>query len=156
MLVRLYRNGEEQELWRLFFKTIHEVNCRDYSVNQINAWAPADLSEEVWCNKIQSISPFVVEHSGKIIGYSDLQDSGYIDHFFCHSDYQGLGVGRLLMSYILKKAHEKGISELSSDVSVTAKPFYEKMGFSVVKEQFVEVRGCKLKNYHMGKVVNDI
>ena len=46
---------------------------------------------------------------------------------------------------------DKGISRLYSEVSITARPFYERMGFKVVKEQQVEMRGQVLTNFVMEK-----
>ena len=95
------------------------------------------------------IQPFVAELDGVIVGYSDVQSSGLVDHFFCHHAYQGQGVGRALMAHVFKQAKEKGLTRLYSEVSITARPFFEHMGFSVLKEQQVEVRGAILTNYVM-------
>jgi putative acetyltransferase len=51
---------------------------------------------------MSSINPFIAETDGVIAGYSDLQSSGLIDHFFCHHNYQGCGVGKALMSHIFE------------------------------------------------------
>ena len=84
---------------------------------------------------------------GKIIAYADIQPDGYIDHFYCHYNYQGQGVGSALFSALEKEAKEKGILEMYSNVSITARPFFEAMGFSVAKDQ-------KLKNYRMVRHIN--
>jgi len=39
MEVRKFRKGEEKELWKLFYNTVHNVNIQDYDENQIAAWA---------------------------------------------------------------------------------------------------------------------
>lgn len=92
-------------------------------------------------NKIREISPYVAVLNERIVGYADLQESGYIDHFFCHHEYQRKGVGRNLFSFIESKANELGIIELSADVNITAKPFFESLGFTVIKQQVVIQRG---------------
>ena len=38
MEIRKFKPGEEQEIWELFYNTIHKVNIKDYSREQINAW----------------------------------------------------------------------------------------------------------------------
>lgn len=103
---------------------------------------------------MSSINPFIAQINGVIVGYSDLQSSGLIDHFFCHHSYQGSGVGKALMSHIFEKGKDRGINRFHSEVSITAKPFYEHFGFLVVKEQSFEVRGQKLTNYIMEKTIN--
>ncbi|WP_198939371.1 GNAT family N-acetyltransferase [Motiliproteus sp. MSK22-1] len=104
MEVRRYHKGEEGELWRIFYNTVHQINARHYSEAQINAWAPAGLDQQLWSGKIQDIDPYVVVLEGKIVGYADLQKSGYIDHFFCHHEHQRKGVGNCLISFIMAEA----------------------------------------------------
>ncbi len=101
IIVREYRELDASELWKIFYNTVHKVNIRDYSAAQVNAWAPDDFSSDVWQQKMNSISPFVAEIDGQIVGYADLQKSGLIDHFFCHNDHQGQGIGRCLMKHVL-------------------------------------------------------
>jgi len=149
MEVRKFREGEEQELWKLFYNTIHNVNIQDYNKDQIAAWAPDDLDINIAIQKFREIDPYVVIKDGKIIGYADIQSDGYIDHFYCHHEFQGQGVGSTLFAALEKKARESSILEMYSNVSITARPFFEAMGFSVEKEQVLQLRDQQLKNYRM-------
>ena len=149
MKIRRYEKGEEAEIWLIFYNTIHHINAHHYSPDQINAWAPEDLDEEIWTRKICDIAPYVAVSHGKIVGYADLQKSGYIDHFFCHHEHQRKGIGSYLFSFLDEEASRLGIIEMSADVSVTAKPFFESKGFVVVKEQLLNLRGQALVNYKM-------
>ncbi|MEZ9059237.1 GNAT family N-acetyltransferase [Vibrio pelagius] len=151
MKIREYRNTDAPELWALFFNTIRNVNIQHYSQSQVEAWAPSEFSIDVWQNKMDKIRPFVVELEGTIVGYTDLQESGLIDHFFCHHEYQGRGVGSQLMSHVLSLAKQQGLKRVFSEVSITARPFYEHFGFSVVNEQTIEVRGQTMNNFVMEK-----
>ena len=89
----------------------------------------------------------------RIVSDGDLQPSGYIDHFFCHHQYQSRGVGKALMAHIHTLAKHKDITQLSADVSITAKAFFESKGFKVVKQQAVPTRGQVLTNFKMIKVL---
>ena len=149
MKIRKYQPGEEQEIWTLFYNTIHKINIRDYTRDQINAWAPNDMDLETVFQKIRDINPYVVIIDRKIVAYADIQADGYIDHFFCHHDYQGRGIGRALFATLEKFALENCINQLSANVSITARPFFEAMGFSVVKEQTIQQRNQVLTNYKM-------
>ena len=55
----------------------------------------------------------------------------------------------MLMQKILSTAGDNRIPYLYSNVSITARPFYERFGFKVAKEQHLELRGVKLTNYKM-------
>lgn len=149
MQVRKIRKGEEKQLWTLFYNTVYLVNIQDYDKNQIAAWAPDDLDINIAIQKFMDIDPFVVIREGQIIGYADIQADGYIDHFYCHHEFQRTGVGRALFAALEQQARENGILEMYSNVSITARPFFEAMGFSVEKEQILTMRDQQLINYRM-------
>lgn len=153
MHIRRFRPSEDRALFEIFHSAIHRVASRDYTPEQINAWAPVDLDQELWRHKISDIKPFVAEMNGRIVGYADVQLSGYIDHFFVSGYHQGQGVGRLLMSTIHNEATNLGLTELTSNVSRTAQPFFEKFGFYIVEQQTPEVRGVVVPNARMRKVL---
>ncbi len=151
--IRNFREGDAPQLRQLFFNTIRTINRRDYSDDELKAWAPDDINPTRWLEEMQSINPFVAEIDRQIVGYTDLQDDGLIDHFFCHHEHQGRGVGRFMMQHIIVQARVRGIKRLHSHVSITAKPFYLHFGFSVNKTQRVEVRGQMLENNVMEKLL---
>ena len=149
--IRDFQEEDAPTLWALFFNTVRKVNRRDYTEQQVKAWAQEGFDSQLWLKKMISIQPFVAELDGVIVGYSDVQPSGLVDHFFCHHEYQGQGVGRALMTHVIKQAEAKGLNRIFSEVSITARPFYEHMGFTVVNERQIEVRGATLTNYVMEK-----
>ncbi len=151
MNVRKYLPGEEKYIWELYYETIHNINIHDYTNEQIEAWAPSDLNESVWTNKIIEIDPYVVVIETKIVAYADLQENGYIDHFYCHHEHQRKGIGSFLFSFLEQLAISRNINKLISDVSITAKPFFESKGFIVIKKQYLNMKGQFLENYKMAK-----
>ncbi|MFW1503655.1 N-acetyltransferase family protein [Vibrio parahaemolyticus] len=149
--IRHYSVEDAKALWDIHFYTIRNINIRDYSQAQVEAWAPERLDPSIWEKWMKGLSPFVAEIDGVIVGYTDLQASGLIDHFFCHHEYQGKGVGKALMNHVFKVGNSRGIKRYFSEVSITARPFYEHFGFKVVQAQEIEVRGQKLRNFVMEK-----
>ncbi|NQY36682.1 MAG: GNAT family N-acetyltransferase [Alteromonadaceae bacterium] len=151
--IRSFQKGDETSIINLFLRTIRTVNIRDYSQEQVNAWAPDEYDREDSFKKIALNNPFVATIDNKIVGYADVQSDGFIDHFFCHTDFQGKGIGKSLMQTLQNTGINKGCTRFYSHVSITAKPFFEYFGFKEVKEQLVEIRGQKLKNFVMEKVL---
>ena len=151
MEIRQFRIGDEIALFQVFYSAIHEVASRDYTVDQIEAWAPADLDQAPWAEHLRNLRPFVAEVDGKIVGYADIQPNGYIDHFFVSGAHPRQGIGTLLMNQIHEEARFLGIDELTSDVSMTAEPFFELHGFHVVRRGFPIRRGVTLQNALMQK-----
>jgi putative acetyltransferase len=151
MHVRKFRGGDEAALFKVYYSAIHKVASRDYSPVQIEAWAPADLDSRIWETRIRGINPFVIETDGLLIAYADLQENGYIDHFFVSGDHSRQGAGRLLMETIHEDAKRQCIEMLTSDVSRTAQPFFEHFGFEVLEQRSPTIRGVVVPNAFMRK-----
>lgn len=149
LIIRRMKPGEEASLVAIFREAVRRINRHDYSAEQIDAWAPYDLDIAAACQRIQCNQPFVAEYEGQVCAYADLQPDGYIDQFFCHPDYLGRGIATQLFSHLKRVADERGITTLYANVSKTARPFFERIGFSVLEEQRVELRGQVLTNYRM-------
>ncbi|MBM83125.1 MAG: GNAT family N-acetyltransferase [Planctomycetaceae bacterium] len=151
MHIRKYKPGEEQELWNLFYNTVRAVNLADYTQQQVEAWAPDDADMSKWHKRIEGINPYVCIEDDAIIGYTDLQPEGYIDHFYVHHQRQRRGVGKLLYETVETEALRKQIAQLTSEVSITARPFFESCGFEVVEPQEVYIGDIAFRNFKMRK-----
>lgn len=151
-MIRDYIESDAKVLWELFFHTVRTINRRDYSQLQVEAWATDSFDSDYWIERMNGLAPFVAEIDGEIVGYTDLQSDGLIDHFFCHHEHQGKGVGRALMNHVLEVGQLRDIRRFYSEVSITARPFYEHLGFHCVKENVVEMDGQQLKYNLMEKI----
>lgn len=153
MHVRKFRIGDEAALFKVYYSAIHQIASRDYSSLQIEAWAPADLDGRIWQTRIRGINPFVIEADGLLIAYADLQENGYIDHFFVSGDHPRQGAGRLLMETIHENAKRQSLKMLTSNVSRTAQQFFEHFGFEVVEQRSPTIRGVVVPNALMRKTL---
>jgi putative acetyltransferase len=89
----------------------------------------------------------------KIIGFGSIREDGYLDYLFTHKDYQHRGVGRGLFDKIERHAIAKGHKSIYADVSITAKGFFENLGFELEQEQLKKSHDLELVNYRMRKVI---
>lgn len=153
MHIRTFHPGDEPALRAVFYSSVHALACKDYTAEQLEAWAPRQYDAAQWGERIRGNQPFIAEIERAIAGYADLQASGYIDHFFVGGAYAGRGVARALMSHIHRSAASRGIAQLLADVSLTAEPFFRKSGFVIEARQQVEVRGVVLANARMRKEI---
>ncbi|MDX1672361.1 MAG: GNAT family N-acetyltransferase [Balneolaceae bacterium] len=153
MKIRRFKNSDVDQIARLYHETIRTVNSADYTRRQLEAWAPDDLYFRDWAKECGSKYTVVAETDGQVIGFAELEDNGHIDCFFCHKDYQRMGVGQALYRALEKYAERRGLESLSADVSLTARPFFSRMGFELEKEQTVTTRGVKFINYLMTKML---
>ncbi|MEH2069180.1 MAG: GNAT family N-acetyltransferase [Nostoc sp.] len=151
LLIREYRLSDTKAIVKLFYDTIHEINIGDYTQEQVDAWAPKNMDYEVWHKRLQTKLPYIAEDNGEIVGFGELEADGHIDCFYCHSKYQRKGIGSKLLTHLENTAKLQGIKRLYTEASITAKPFFQNKGFSIVREQQVERRGVWLQNYVMEK-----
>lgn len=151
--IRAFRDDDPPALWEVFHAAIHGTASADYTQEQLDAWSPAAIDQERWAERMRGIAPFVAEEAGKIIGYADVQDDGYIDHFFVAPAAGRRGVGSVLMRRIHERAAERGLTSLNSNVSITARPFFEHWGFVVEAEQRPIARGVPMTNFLMRKML---
>jgi putative acetyltransferase len=151
MRIRPFRCGDESALLSVFRSSIHGLAGKDYTPEQVQAWAPQDMDRSSWAKKMQDIQPFVVEAFGEVVAYADVQPSGYIDHFFVAAAYARQGVGGMLMEHIHEAAREQEIPTLTSDVSLTAQPFFARFGFVIVEQRAPVLRGVLVLNALMRK-----
>ena len=149
--IRLFEAQDAEQIARLFHETVREVNVRNYSSNQVRAWAPDDIYFRNWVEVCSNRFTYVADDEGVIAGFGELEPNGHIDCFYCHKNYQRCGVGRQIYRAIEAKAVELPVSRLFTEASITAKPFFQRMGFSVVEEQEVSRRGETFINYAMEK-----
>ena len=151
--IRRFQVADAETVARLFHDTVRTVNIQDYSRQQVEAWAPDDLFFRDWAVVCSRRYTVVAEVAGAIAGFGELEAKGQIDCFYCHKDYQGQGIGRRLYQAIEAQANSLGLSNLLVEASITARPFFERIGFKTVAEQTVMCRGQTFTNYVMKKIL---
>lgn len=153
--LRPYRPDDALALLALFRDTIRRVNCRDYSPEQIAAWAPDDIDTVRWCGRFEGRFVPVAEEAGRPVGFAELEPDGHIDRVFISADHQRRGIGRQLLAAVVAEARRVGLARLFTEASITARPFFEAQGFVVLAPQVVACRGVGLVNYRMERVLGE-
>ena len=85
---------------------------------------------------------------GRIAGFGDMDRTGYLDRLYVHWEEQRKGIASALCDRLEQEAESE---RFVTHASITAKPFFEKRGYRVVKEQEVIRKGVALTNYVMEK-----
>ena len=143
-----YRPEDLPQISALFFETVHFVCAKDYTKEQLSAWATGEIDENAWNESFLAHTTLLAWEGDELLGFADMTAEGYLDRLYVSRAHQRRGVGAALLS-----ALEKAIPahEYTAHVSLTARPFFERMGYVVIKEQQVERRGVLLTNFVMQK-----
>ncbi len=135
MLIRRVKRTDIPQISRLYYETIHRVNARDYTAEQIRSWAPRIYPDFFWQRRLRRYNVFVADEDEAVIGFAELSPTGGIDGFYVHHARQQEGVGTALMARLEREARSRGNARLHADVSITAEPFFRRMGFRIVRQQ---------------------
>ena len=148
MCLREYKPADCEQLAELFYNTVHSINAKDYAEEQLNVWATGRVDLQEWNLSFLKHKTIVAIKNDEIVGFGDIDDSGYLDRLFVHKDYQGMGVASAICNELESSVQGKTIT---LHASITAKPFFQQRGYRVVKEQKVIRQGIALTNYVMEK-----
>lgn len=149
MFIREYQSSDCEKIIKLFYNTVHTVNAKDYTKEQLDAWATGRVDLNKWDQSLREHYSLVAVENEMLVGFGDIDKSGYLDRLFVHEDYQGKGIGTMICNRL-----EQAVSgNVITHASITAKTFFEKRGYRVVKEQQVERKGVFLTNFEMVLIV---
>lgn len=150
--IRIARLSDAFELKNLFQDTVLTINKQDYSKEEVEDWASCgnDLSP---IKEMIRTHYFIVvtNRESQIVGFSSITPQGYLHSMFVHKDFQGKGIATILLNEIERYATTTGIIRITSEVSLTARPFFEKRGYIVEKEQKRKANLLHLTNFWMAK-----
>ena len=153
--IRIAKLSDTSELKDLFQNTVLNVNKRDYSLAEVEDWASCgnDLSH---IEEMIKTHYFIVaiNRQSQIVGFSSVTQQGYLHSMFVHKGFQGQGIATLLLKEIERYVTMNGITRITSEVSLTARPFFEKKGYIVTKEQKRKANRLSLTNFWMAKPLN--
>lgn len=149
MWIRRYEPGDLWQVTALFYDTVHAVNAADYAPEQLDAWADGAPDLDRWNGSLLAHHSLVaVEGRDLIVGFGDIDGTGYLDRLYVHKDRQGLGIATALCDR-LERAVDAPV--ITTHASITARPFFEGRGYRVLREQRVERHGVRMTNYVMEK-----
>ena len=133
--IRLFKKEDADKVSSLVIKTLKETNSKDYS----NEYIEENISYMTSTNIIQKASwthYYVVEVENEIVGcgaigpYYDKLDESSLFMIFVLPEYQGKGIGRLIIDTLEKDEYFIRSKRIEIPSSITACDFYIKMGYS--------------------------
>ena len=123
--IRIAQPADVLELKDLFQDTVLNINRRDYSKAEVEDWASCGDDPSKIEGMIKTHYFIVaVNRQSEIVGFSSITPQGYLHSMFIHKDFQGKGVATLLLNEIERYAVAAGITRITSEVSITARPFF--------------------------------
>ncbi len=151
LVIRKYRPSDARSTARLFYETVHAVNARDYTEEQLDARASPNDDTDTWNRRFIGTNTVVAEECGIIIGFGNMDSTGYLDMLYTHKDRQRQQIGTKITYALEQQALHDGVKEAYTFSSATARPFFESLGWRTVCDNTVTRSGICLTNYRMVK-----
>lgn len=148
MQIREYLPSDCKQILTLFYETVHAINSRDYTKQQIDVWANGQIDEKVWNASFLMHYTLVAMQGNDIVGFGDIDETGYLDHLYVHKEYQRQGIASTICEQLEKHCQTVFIT---THASITAVAFFKKRGYQIEKKQEVIRQGIALTNYVMKK-----
>lgn len=148
MFLRKYNTSDCEYLAELFYQTVHNVNTKDYTKEQLDVWATGNVNLNEWDKSFLEHFTIVAVKNEVIVGFGDIDKTGYLDRLYVHKDYQRQGIASAICDKLEQSA--KG-NKITTHASITAKPFFEQRGYKTIREQQVMRKGIFLTNFVMEK-----
>jgi len=132
--VRTAQTADAEGISQVILAALHSSNARDYPPDVI-ARVAANFTPDAVLALLQRRVVLVAVQERVIVATAAL-DANVVRSVFVNPALQGQGIGRLLMIEIELRAREAGVTVLSVPSSLTAEPFYTKLGFHTVRDVY--------------------
>ena len=147
--LRNYQPSDLEEIEFLFYESVEKLCSGQYDATQRKAWV-SGFNRETWGKTLSEHWTRVAWLDGRIVGFLDL-NGDLLDRLYVHPSFSGQGIGKTLVSAVEGEAVKRGVSLLRTEASLTARPFFEHLGFEVRNRQLIQRQGVWLTNFLMEK-----
>lgn len=153
LLIRPWQPADGPALSALYEASVRHLGARDYSTAQIEAWASLAPSAEALDGRMADGRTRLVAVADRIAGFIDVEPDGHVDLLYVAPAAAGNGVARLLLETAEALAPLSGASRLYAEASETARPVFERLGYSVTARRDFEVAGVLIHNWAVEKLL---
>lgn len=147
--IRIYQYGQGFDLPLVYAKAIKDIHtgainsiAEHFTPEQLKAWQGCTVGSFVALAKEFYCSYLVFDDKEEIIGYALLPIAGFIQQFFIHPKHQFKGIGTILLTVI---EHDPSNRDKDGKVSLNGNnasyEFYLKQGYSIIKEDVLDMKG---------------
>jgi predicted N-acetyltransferase YhbS len=132
--IRPAQREDAEGISRVIISSLRETNAEDYS-EEVIARVAQNFSPTAVRDLLDRRLAFVATAGNEIVGTASL-DGAVVRTVFVKPECQSQGIGRALMAQVVQVAIGNGVTLLAVPSSITAEPFYAKLGFKAVRDSY--------------------
>ncbi|MBI1493321.1 GNAT family N-acetyltransferase [Halocynthiibacter styelae] len=152
LILRPYRSSDRRAGFDVYYDAVRNGAARAYTSEQRAAWAPADAFRPETPDQMLDMVAFVAEHpdcAGRIEGFMAMERNGHLDRAFVRPGWMGRGLAQNLYDLLLEWARGAGLTQLTTEASHLARPFFAKNGWQVVAPEIITRDGVEIERFRM-------
>lgn len=150
--IRAFHASDAVALSALFYQSVTQLGGRAYTAPQVSVWAAQTPTPAKMCQLGQDGRLMLVaERQGGLLAYGDLEPDGHVDHLYASPAAAGTGCASRVYQALEQYALRQGITQLYTEASELAKPFFAHKGFVLQKRRNLRIMGVAIHNYAMTK-----
>ena len=165
--VLLYQANDRPQLLRLIGQTIAVLGPQAYTADQVAVWGQASqrhLSQEpdpltqgitlvAHPPNLGTINSAIGSKIRGAIGFGQLQPLDRVAMLYIAAEWVGQGVGKALYRQLETIAQSQGVTQLRTEASHLARPFFQAQGFEVQQQEWVVLGGMEIDRFVMLKAL---
>ncbi len=151
--LRPYVPTDARRCAEIFRASIEELAADDYDADQREAWASRADDEAAFGKSLASMLTLIALIDGAAAGFASLKGADEVHMLFVAPDFARIGAATALIDALTKLAAARGAKRLTVEASETAKPLFDRLGFTSEKRNIVNVAGEWLANTTMTKTL---
>ena len=148
-----YLPADAKRCAEIFRLSIEELAADDYDDDQREAWASRADDEQAFGARLAEALTLLAMIDGAIAGFASLKGSEEVDMLFVDPEFARQGAGRALIEALTKLARARGAKRVTVDTSDSARPLFERLGFTAQKRNLVHKGDQWLANTTMAKTL---
>jgi len=153
MEIRKARLSDVEKMNSLKKQTFLKINSKDYPKKVVEEYLKRQTAKK-FIQNMKTGDYFILTEKEKLVGIVDLYDRNVIGSLYIKWDEVGKGYGKKLMNFIENYAKKKGLKKVVLYPTITAKKFYEKIGYKPTgKIDTWEIAEHKFKVREMFKIL---
>lgn len=156
--IRSFEEGDAEALAELGRAAIGAIGPDAYSEEQVEAWLSNFAGPEVYQAQADAGTQiFIATGDDEVpVAYAMLEQTGHLDHLYCHPDHTNEGIASSLLETAALYAKYHGITHLFTEASEIAKPAFESAGYTAMKKRTFEIEGVEITNWAMVKTIEPV
>ena len=149
--LRPYLPADAERCATIFRASVEELASEDYSADQCAAWAARADDSAAFAKRLAGALTLVALVDGEPAGFASLKGAETIDMLYVAPDFARRGAATALLDALVRLAAARGAKTLTSGVSDTARPLFERQGFQAQRRNLVQLDDEWLANTTMTK-----